>query len=80
MILAENNVVFPNSDSKITINTYKIRLGQKLRMLPIDRESKANHDLSLFVMLLGSSGVGNKLHGFGETIGNDSAGSRLRCK
>ena len=34
MILAENNVVFPNSDSKITINTYKIRLGQKLRMLP----------------------------------------------
>ena len=33
MILAENNVVFPNSDSKITINTYKIRLGQKLRML-----------------------------------------------
>ena len=35
MILAENNVVFPNSDSKITINTYKIRLGQKLRMLPV---------------------------------------------
>ena len=34
MILAENNVVFPNSDSKITINTYNIRLGQKLRMLP----------------------------------------------
>ena len=34
MILAVNNIVFPNSDSKITINTYKIRLGQKLRMLP----------------------------------------------
>ena len=39
MILAENNVVFPNSDSKITINTYKIRLGQKLRMLPNDKGS-----------------------------------------
>jgi hypothetical protein len=26
-------------------------------------------------MLLGCSGVGNKLHGFGKTIRNDSAGS-----
>ena len=34
MILAVNNIVFPNFDSKITINTYKIRLGQKLRMHP----------------------------------------------
>jgi len=25
-------------------------------------------------MLLGSSGVGNKLHGFGKTIRNESAG------
>ena len=34
MIWAVNNIVFPNFDLKITINTYKIRFGQKLRMLP----------------------------------------------
>jgi REP element-mobilizing transposase RayT len=32
------------------------------------------------VMLLGCSGVGNKLHGFGKTIRNESARSRICCK
>ena len=32
------------------------------------------------VMLLGCSGVGNKLHGFSKTIRNDSAGSRICSK
>jgi hypothetical protein len=32
------------------------------------------------VMLLGSSGAGNKLHGFSKTIRNDSAGSRICSK
>ena len=36
MIWAVNNIVFPHFDLKITINTYKIRFGQKLRMHPVD--------------------------------------------
>ncbi|MBW2664170.1 MAG: hypothetical protein JRD93_19885 [Deltaproteobacteria bacterium] len=39
MIWAVNNIVFPNFDSKITVNTYKIRFGQKLRMLPLCLQS-----------------------------------------
>jgi hypothetical protein len=35
VIWAVNNIVFPQFDSKITINTYKIRFGQKLRMHPL---------------------------------------------
>ena len=36
MILAVHNIIFPTFDSKITINEYKIRFSQKLRMLPLD--------------------------------------------
>ena len=43
MILTANNIIFPTSDSKITINTYEIRLSQKLRMLPFTGQAMLNN-------------------------------------
>ena len=44
MIWAVNNIVFPHFDLKITINTYKIRFGQKLRIHPVDATFLASID------------------------------------
>ena len=54
MILAVNNVIFPNSDSKITINTYKIRLGQKLRMLSVPHTFGLNRTFGEFCNFSGT--------------------------